>query len=89
MREGLWMKTIFKDLFAKNLPFWIFAGISIFLLIVAFFTPPPYKIDESVIISVSELFAFAALYTVIRAIEKGVGAKVKHKDTEVEIKGKE
>lgn len=73
------------NIFKHNTPFWIFSGVAIFLLIVAFFTPPPYIIDNSVLIAVSEIFSFAALYTVIRALDKGIGAKIKHKDTELEI----
>lgn len=41
--------------------------------------------DPSVLAAVGELFAFAALGTVIKAIDKGSSASVKKGDVEIKI----
>ena len=79
------MKRIWDDYFRYNVPFFIFAGIAIALLLVAFILPPTAVIDKSVLEGASLIFAFSALWTVHTAVVKGVGAKIKHKDVEVEI----
>ena len=83
------MEKIWNEYFRYNVPFFIFAGIAITLLIVAFILPPTAYIDRSVLEGASLIFAFAALWTVHTAVVKGVGAKIKHRDVEVEIEQKE
>lgn len=82
------MKTIWDNV-KKDFFFWFFSLISVILLVVGLLCPPPGEIHNSVLIAVSELFGFASLGVVLRAIEKGTKAKVKHGDTELEIQGKE
>ena len=65
--------------------FYICLVTSIFLIVTAFFLPPVAYIEASVLTAVGELFGFAALGTVMAAIDKGVDAKVKHGDTELHI----
>lgn len=65
--------------------FWVCLGISIFLLITAFFVPPTAEISPSILGAVSELFAFASLATVIAAIDRGVDAKLQKGDTTIHI----
>lgn len=77
------IRAIYSNL--NKTAFWLCLGISVFLLITAFFTPPTAEISPSILGAVSELFAFAALGTVIAAIDKGIDAKVKHGDTELSI----
>lgn len=79
------MKGIFKKAVLTNIPFWICLGVALFLIIGGAIVPPPFVIDSSVFIAVGELFAFAALWTVIMAIEKGVDAKMTKGDTTIEI----
>ena len=55
------------------------------MIVTAFFLPPVAYIEASVLTAVGELFGFAALGTVMAAIDKGVDAKVKHGDTELHI----
>ena len=43
------------------------------------------QVHESVIQAVAEIFAFAALWTIVIAIEKGTGASFKKGDIELEI----
>lgn len=63
--------------------FWIFSIISVMLLVASFCIPPYAIIDSSVLAAVGELFGFAGLGTVIKAIDKGIDATFRHKDTEV------
>ncbi|MBO7712572.1 MAG: hypothetical protein J6S85_03330 [Methanobrevibacter sp.] len=42
-------------------------------------------IDGSVLAAVGELFGFAALGTVIKAIDKGVDAQVQHNNTTITV----
>lgn len=69
----------------ENVWFAIFSIVAITLLVASFLVPPMGVIDDSVLKGVAEIFGFAALGTVMRAIEKGIDAKIKHGDTEVTI----
>lgn len=68
-----------------NWAFWVFGLVTLALGITGFFMPPKGAIDGSVLIFGGLMFAFATLYMVDRAIEKGLDAKVKHGETEVTI----
>ena len=59
------------------------------LIIIAFFIPPTADIDQSVLIAVGEINGFAALGAVIKAIDKGRSASIKHNGTELDITGNE
>lgn len=78
------MQKICKVLMA-DVWFHIFAATSLMLIITSFFIPPTGVIDSSVFAGVGELFGFAALWEVHVAINKGIDAKVTHKDTTIEI----
>jgi hypothetical protein len=80
------MKDFYNKFLRYNIPFHIFSIIAMGLLITAFFIPPQGEIHPSVLYGISECFAFASLWTVLVAIEKGGVAKIKHKETELEIK---
>lgn len=79
------MKLILKEAILKNLWFYILTTISIGFLIASFIVPPLGAINPTVLEAVGEIFAFASLGTVIKAIDKGVDAKVKKGDTELSI----
>ena len=83
------MKKFLNEYIKYNVPFFVFAGIAISLLIVAFILPPTAYIDKSVLEAASLIFAFTALWTVHVAVVKGTGAKIKHNNLEVEIGEKE
>ena len=51
------------------------------LIIASFIVPPTGVIDPSVLAATGEIFAFAALGAVIKAIDKGVDAKVQRGNT--------
>lgn len=67
----------------------LFSFIAIALLIASFIVPPTGIIDPSVLAATGEIFAFAALYVVYMAIEKGVPASVSHGDTTVTVNKEE
>lgn len=69
--------------------FWVCLASSIILLIVSFLLPPMGIIDASVLTSVGELFAFAALYEGISLVRQGRSAKLTHNGTELEISASE
>lgn len=69
--------------------FWVCTITAIVLIVVSFILPPTGSVDPSVLAATGELFAFAALGTVIYAIDKGVGAKVTKGDTTIEVEGNE
>lgn len=80
------MKHFWDEYLKFNIPFFILGGISIILLIVSWLAPPPWEIHKTVIEAVGLIFAFAALWTVVIAIERGTGASIKKGDIELEIK---
>ena len=83
------MKEFYKNYLENNLFFWFFSGIGLLLIIVAFFIPPTAYIEQSVLIAVGEINGFIALGAVIKAIDKGRSASIKHNGTEVTITGDE
>ena len=71
----------------NNTFFWVFSIIGLLLIIIAFFVPPAAYIEQSVLIAVGEINGFIALGAVIKAIDKGRSASIKHNGTELDITG--
>ena len=67
----------------------MFSLVSIGLIIASFVVPPTGVIDPSVLAATGELFAFAALYVVFVAVQKGTRASVQKGDTTLTVSGKE
>lgn len=65
--------------------FWISFILSIVLIVAGFIVPPLGAIDSSVLISIGEIFSFAALGAAIKAIEDGKEVEIKNKDIKVTI----
>lgn len=63
----------------------VLAAIAVVLGITSFVMPPHGIIDASVIGFTGELFAFASLFFAWESVERGIDAKIKHKDTEIEL----
>ena len=74
-----WFKRYFSQV--NKTAFWTTLLISIALIVTAFFIPPQAVVDGSVVACVGELFAFAALGTIIEGIEKGRSVKISKGDT--------
>lgn len=79
------MNKQFKECVLDNLWFKILSIIAILLMITSFFMPPQGVIDPSVLAGTGEIFAFAALWTVVKAIDNGHHATVTHGDTTVTV----
>lgn len=83
------MKEFYRNYLSNNLFFWLFSGIGLLLIIIAFFLPPAAQIHQSVLIAVGEINGFAALGAVIKAVDKGVDATFQKGDTSVTITNNE
>lgn len=83
------MREFYKNYLKENTFFWIFSGIGLLLIIIAFFIPPTAYIDQSVLIAIGEINGFAALGAVIKAIDKGSSATFHHNGTDVTINSNE
>ena len=79
------MREFYKNYLSNNLFFWLFSGIGLLLIIIAFFIPPTAYIEQSVLIAVGEINGFAALGAVIKAIDNGGSATFHHNNTELTI----
>ena len=83
------MREFYKNYLANN-SFFIFFSISSLILIVAgFIVPPTGVVDNSVLIAVGELNGTLAIDAVIKSIDKGRSASIKHSGTELTINGDE
>ena len=79
------MREFYKN-YLENNRFFIFFSIAALILIVAgFIVPPTGQIDNSVLIAVGELNGTLAIGAVIKAIDKGRSASIKHNNTELTI----
>ena len=83
------MREFYRNYLSTNLFFWLFSGIGLLLIIIAFFIPPAAQIHQSVLIAVGEINGFAALGAVIKSIDKGRSATFHHNDTEITINSNE
>ena len=83
------MREFYRNYLENNTFFWLFSIIGLLLIIIAFFVPPAAYIEQSVLIAVGEINGFIALGAVIKAIDKGESASIKHNGTEVTITGDE
>ena len=83
------MREFYRNYLKSNLFFWIFSGIGLLLIIIAFFLPPAAYIDSSILIGVGEINGFIAMGAVLKAIDKGVDATFQKGDTSVTITNNE
>ncbi len=65
---------------------WVCTLSAIGLLVASFIVPPMGEISPSVLKAGSLIFAFAALIEVREAITEGLGVKVSHGQTTVEVR---
>ena len=64
---------------------WIFALTAIGLFVASFIVPPTGIIDPSVLKAVALIFAFATLAEAREAIREGLGVKLTHGQTTIEV----
>ena len=80
------MSKFFKNFTKSNkIAFWVCLAISVTLLTVSFLLPPTGKIDPSVLRGVGEIFAFAVLYTVIEALQRGTDVNFHKGDIDISL----
>ena len=65
----------------------VLSFIAVLLIIASFIVPPMGVVDGSVIAAVGEIFAFAALFALWEAIDKGIDAKIVHGNTTITLDG--
>lgn len=83
------MREFYKNYLENNF-FFIFFSVSALLLLVAgFLVPPTGFIDNTVLIAVGEINGTLAIGAVVKAIDRGSSASIKHNGTEVTITGDE
>ena len=83
------MKEFYRNYIQNNSFFIFFSVASLILIVAGFIVPPTGQIDNSVLIAVGELNGTLAIGAVIKAIDKGRSASIKHSGTEVTITGNE
>lgn len=64
---------------------WIFSLSAVGLFVASFIVPPMGVIDPSVLKAVALLFAFGALAEAREAIREGLGVKLTHGSTTIEV----
>ena len=74
-----------KQAVHHNVWFWVLMISALVLIVASWLMPPTAVIDGSVLAAVGELAGFSAIGTVIKAMDMGVDARVRHKDTEVTV----
>lgn len=70
---------------STTIALWVCLSMTIALFIASFVTPPKWVIDQSIFKAAGYLFGFATLFEVREAIREGLGVKLTHGDTTVEI----
>ena len=80
------MKKFYKNYLENNFFFLFFSIASLLLIVAGFIVPPTGVIDGSVLIAVGELNGTLAIGAVIKAVDRGSSASIKHNGTEVTIK---
>lgn len=71
---------------STTIALWVSFILSAGLLIASFLVPPMGVIDASVLKAASLIFAFAGLFFLREAVMEGLGVKLTHGDTTIEIK---
>lgn len=70
---------------STTIALWVCLGMTISMFALSLFMPPRGVIDPSVFKAASYMFAFATLFELREAIREGLGVKLTHGDTIVEV----
>lgn len=79
------VREAYENYVEHNTWFKVLSICAIALIVASFIVPPLGIIDSSVLAAVGEIFGFAALWTLIKAIDKGKVASVSHGSTTISI----
>ena len=83
------MRKFYKNYLEDNSFFHFFSIAALILIVAGFIVPPIGQVDNSILIAVGELNGILAIGAVIKAIDNGRSASIKHNGTEVTITGDE
>ena len=71
---------------STTIALWVCLSMTIAMFAVSFFIPPKGVIDASIFKAAGFLFGFATLFELREAIREGLGVKLTHGDTTIEIR---
>ena len=71
---------------STTIALWACLGMTILMFAVSFFIPPKGVIDGSIFKAAGFLFGFATLFEAREAIREGLGVRLTHGDTSIEIR---
>ena len=69
-----------------SIALWVCLTVTVVLFGASFVVPPTGVIDPSVLKAIAWMFAFATLFVAREAIMEGLGVKVTHGSTTIEVK---
>lgn len=84
-RLARWREVSKRVTWQTSVLLWLFSLAAVGLFIASFLVPPMGVIDGSVLKAVSLLFAFGALAEAREAIREGLGVKLTHGSTTIEV----
>ena len=84
-RLARWREATQRVTWQTTALLWIFSLSSVGLFAASFLVPPLGAIDPSVLKAVALLFAFGALAEAREAIREGLGVKLTHGQTTIEV----
>ena len=70
---------------STTIALWICLGMTIAMFAISLILPPRGVIDPSVFKAAGFMFAFASLFELREAIREGLGVKLTHGDTVIEV----
>lgn len=70
---------------STTIALWVCLSMTIIMFAVSLFIPPKGVIDPSIFKAAGFLFAFATLFELREAIREGLGVKLTHGDTTIEV----
>ena len=79
------VREAYENYVEHNTWFKVLSICAIALIVASFIVPPLGIIDSSVLAAVGEIFGFAALWTLIKAIDKGKVATISHNNTTISV----
>ena len=70
---------------STTIALWVCLGMTIAMFVVSLFIPPRGVIDASIFKAAGFMFAFASLFELREAIREGLGVKLTHGQTTIEV----
>lgn len=76
---------VLRNAVHHNTWFAILTVTAIALIVASWFVPPMAVVDGSILAATGELLGFGALWTVVKAIDKGTPASMSHGSTTISV----